>query len=69
MGKADNILPDPERDGQYAFVCPDCEFTSSGWDTKAGATARGDEHFTEHDTGEPAPELMDSGARGATGRR
>lgn len=42
----------------YNFECA-CGFTSTGWPQKKLATARGTQHTTEHDTGEPAPELVE----------
>jgi hypothetical protein len=43
----------------YTFACdrPACIFTSTGWATPEQAAARGEEHFNEHDTGEPMTEL------------
>lgn len=45
----------------HDYTCPDCGFTSTGWPTKKAAAERGKQHQTEHETGEPAPELADSG--------
>lgn len=50
------------KGGTYDFICPVTDgtcgdreagtpFQSTGWPTKASATARGQEHFTEHKTG------------------
>jgi hypothetical protein len=64
VAKSDNIVPDPEREGKYAFLCPLCEFTSAGWPSKTGATQRGDQHFADHE-GTPTPELAESGITGA----
>lgn len=48
-----------EKDGDtYGFTCP-CGFTSTGWEVKAAAVARDKQHATEHDTGQPMPELAD----------
>lgn len=74
MAKNDNVVPDPEREGKFAFVCPigfpHCgkegeSFVSAGWPTKAGAAERGAQHLAEHETGEPMPTLADSGIAGA----
>jgi hypothetical protein len=58
-------------DGSWTFQCPGVfgspcgdpgsgrPFHSSGWPTKATATARGEQHLAEHETGEPMPSLED----------
>ena len=43
--------------GTYDFECADCDFTSTGWPTKKAATARGQQHKDEHESGAPMPEL------------
>lgn len=43
----------------YDYVCADCEFVSRGHATKKAAAARGAEHQTEHETGEPMRELTE----------
>jgi hypothetical protein len=69
-----NVHPDPhpDREGKFAYVCPmrqgtpgECGWVSYGWDTKKGAAERGAQHQAEHETGEPIPELADSGIAGA----
>lgn len=42
----------------HQYVCPDCGFTSYGWPDQESADARGERHQTEHETGEPMPELV-----------
>jgi hypothetical protein len=42
------------------YTCKDCGFTSTGWPTKKAATERGDQHQTEHETGDSMPELADN---------
>ncbi|MCU1590649.1 MAG: hypothetical protein JWP11_1905 [Frankiales bacterium] len=42
----------------HTFECA-CGFTSEGWPLKKHAVARGAEHSAEHDSGEPARELVD----------
>lgn len=46
----------------HDFTCkePGCEFTSTAWPSKAARDARGRQHRTEHETGEPMPELADN---------
>lgn len=65
MAVSKSVVPDPEREGQFAFLCPQCEFVSAGWPTKSGADQRGKQHANEHETGEPVPELIESGIPGA----
>lgn len=67
MAMSDNIVPDPDREGRHAFLCPSCVFVSTGWPTKTSASQRGQQHLTEHESGEPMPELLESGINGATG--
>ena len=52
--------------GTHTFTRPvmagqagECGFVSSGWQTAKLAKARGQEHFDEHKTGEPAGELVE----------
>lgn len=57
----------PDEDDTYTFVCPECDprrgdaFVSMRWPTKSAATERGKQHLAEHESGEPMPELADSG--------
>lgn len=51
------VVPSDAPDA-YDFQCA-CSFTSSGWPTKRLALTRGIEHAVEHDTGEPARELVE----------
>lgn len=51
-----------EESGKYDFFCDypagTCApFASTGWDTKAQAKARGEEHVREHETGELMSDL------------
>jgi hypothetical protein len=43
--------------GEPAADAPN--FTSTGWPTKAAATARGQQHFDQHKSGAPMQELHD----------
>jgi hypothetical protein len=43
----------------HDFECPRCDFVSAGHPTKKARDARGQQHLTEHETGEPMPELVD----------
>lgn len=45
------------------YVCEDCGFVSSGWPTKKAASERGEQHAAEHESGEPMPELAESGVQ------
>jgi len=49
----------PSETFTYACDRPGCIFTSTGWATLEQATARGDEHLREHDTGELMTELVE----------
>lgn len=49
----------PEESYTYACDRAGCIFTSTGWSTLEQATARGDEHLREHDTGELMTELVE----------
>ena len=56
----------------YDYECPvgqdgplPCGFVSRGWPTKKAAAERGAQHQAEHDSGEPMPELAESGISGA----
>lgn len=40
----------------YYDVACECTWLSEGWPERKLATARRDQHVTEHETGEPAPE-------------
>lgn len=46
---------------KHTFVCdePRCGWRSIGWDTPEQASARGDQHFAEHATGELMQELTE----------
>lgn len=44
-----------------------CSFVSAGWPTKAAAGERMSQHLDEHASGEPMPELHNSGIRGSMG--
>jgi len=45
----------------FDFVCdaPRCGFSSGGWPEETMATQRGEQHYTEHATGEPMVELIE----------
>jgi hypothetical protein len=49
------------EDGTWGFECQEnnCEWTSTGWETKKLATTRGDQHKDEHESGEPMQELAE----------
>lgn len=49
----------------HDYTCDRCDFTSEGWPTQKAARDRGKQHTAEHDSGEPMPELAESGIRGA----
>lgn len=38
-----------------------CGFVSRGWPTYEARNARAEQHYHEHETGEPMPELVDAG--------
>jgi hypothetical protein len=42
------------------YTCKGCGFTSTGWPTKKAADSRGKQHQTEHETGDPMPELAEN---------
>lgn len=48
-----------KTDAGHDYTCPDCGFASTGWPSRAVATARGQQHTDEHLTREPMPELDD----------
>lgn len=52
------VVTDPAT-GKATFVCdePRCGWASIGWDSEEQATARGDQHANEHQTGELMQEL------------
>lgn len=59
---------DSHPDGDFhTGVCETvgCGFVSDGWPTKAAAGERMSQHLDEHATGEPMPELAESGIKGA----
>jgi hypothetical protein len=37
--------------GDWAFLCADCEFESKGWESQSAAAERGKQHYREHRTG------------------
>ena len=58
MAKNYQVAKD-EESGKYNGACTagNCEFTSFGWERRKDAVARMDQHYTEHTSGEPMPEL------------
>ena len=44
---------------KYDFECEVCEWSSRQWPEETMALTRGDEHYTEHATGEPMRELIE----------
>lgn len=50
-----------DDNGKFIFKCKfdPCEFVSSGWPDEAGATERGQQHESEHKTGNLMESLED----------